>query len=160
MLFYRDANQDGCDAFADRGQKMRFFPVVSIKIFFEYKFSIDDPTLKLQVILLLQHNKRLKNQLDILQQVEGKPQVRLIETDGKDFQPVGVQKAITGDINLTSQEKMALNQFTDKKQMAYRGYQWTEHGALKLGNGEMVGKPGLLSALQKLQGQEYKTDSA
>lgn len=122
--------------------------------------TIDDPTLKLQVTLLLQYNKRIKNQLDILRQVEGKPQIRQIEADGKVYQSIGGQKSVTGGIELNSQEKKALNHFTDEKQMAYRGYQWTEHGSLKARNGEMVGKPGLLSALQKLQEPKDGADSA
>ncbi len=115
--------------------------------------AIDDPTLKLQLTLLLQHNKRLKNQLDILRAVEGKPQIRHIEKHDTDLLSGEEKKTLTENETLTSQEKIALEAFIDKKLMRMRGFQWTEIGSLKTLNGDMVAKPGLLSALQKICNQ-------
>jgi hypothetical protein len=113
--------------------------------------TIHDPTLKLQVTLLLQHNKRLKNQLDILRRVEGKPQIRQIEANGNDFLSNGAQKSLSEELTLTPQEKFAMGAFINEKLMAAKGFHWTKQGALKSANGDMVAKPGVLSAINKMQ---------
>jgi len=143
----------------EQNKRRSLFQQNDLSLSYSDLHTIDDPTLKLQVILLFQHNKRLKNQLDILRKVEGKPLIRQIEGDGKVYQSIGGQKNITGGINLNSQEKAALEHFTDKKQMMARKFQWTELGGLKNENGDTVAKPGLFSALQKLKAPEDKTGS-
>ena len=144
-MLYR-AWEDVADVILD-AQPRRAAPVSGEIIDMDDVVAINDPAVRHQVKLLINQNRSLKSQLDILKQVRGAPVIKLTAThpDTK----LLLQNQNDG-CELTESEIAALVDFLSERRLTARGLRIGEDGILENRGGAALSDPGLIDALRKV----------
>lgn len=102
---------------------------------------IENPRLRHQVILMLNHNRSLHSQLNILRHEQSQMPLRI---EGTSLTPGNA------DLLLSDDEVDAVRDFVDARKMNAKNLQRTKDDGVKLKDGRPIADPGFVSALEKI----------
>ncbi|MBR0841746.1 hypothetical protein JQ607_16230 [Bradyrhizobium liaoningense] len=103
--------------------------------------TIENPRLRHQVILMLNHNRSLHSQLNILRHEQAQIPLRI---EGSPLAPGN------SDLLLSDDEVEAVRDFVDARRMNAKNLQRTKDDGVKLKDGRPIADPGFVSALEKI----------
>jgi hypothetical protein len=102
---------------------------------------IEDPRLRHQVTMMLNHNRSLHSELNILRNEQSKIPLRI---EGASLVPG------SSDLLLSDDEVEAVREFVDAQRMNAKSLQRTRDHGVKLKDGRPIADPGFVSALEKI----------